>query len=347
MEPRPDIASVVILAAGQGKRMKSDLPKVLHSVCGLPMISHVLAAASYVAAARTVVVLGHGHEQVLPLLPSGVEIALQAQQLGTGHALLSASDRIPAGATLVLPGDTPLITGEALDALARAHRESGADATVLTMVLDDPTGYGRVVRDQDGRVLKIVEHRDATAEELAICEVNAGMYVLPAPQTFQLLRHAGMDNDQGELYLTDVVESLRVSGARVEASLIADPRLVLGVNSRVELADAERILGERIKQDWMLAGVTIVDPRFHHHRVHRDARSRRSDPSLHIAARRDLGRGWKRNRSLLDLDRHSGGEGLQASARGGGVCCSARWRDPRAAHSAHRHQKRRAGRRHR
>ena len=240
--------------------MKSDLPKVLHSVCGLPMLLHVLSAASAVGAEHTVVVLGHGHEQVLPLLPSGVEVALQAQQLGTGHALLSASGQIPEGAMLVLPGDTPLITGAALEALVRAHAESGAAVTVLTMVLDDPTGYGRVVRDADGQVLRIVEHRDASAEELAICEVNTGMYVLPAPESFQLLRQTSMDNDQGELYLTDVVELLRAAGARVQASIIADPRLVLGVNSRVELADAERILGERIKEEWMIAGVTLIDP---------------------------------------------------------------------------------------
>jgi bifunctional UDP-N-acetylglucosamine pyrophosphorylase/glucosamine-1-phosphate N-acetyltransferase len=260
LEPCSDIASVVILAAGQGKRMKSDLPKVLHSVCGLPMLSHVLSAAASVGAEHTVVVLGHGHERVLPLLPRGVQVALQAQQLGTGHALLSASDHMPEGAMLVLPGDTPLISGEALTGLARAHAASGATATVLTMVLEDPTGYGRVVRDADGQVSRIVEHRDASVEELAIREVNAGMYVLPAPETFELLRRNGMDNDQGELYLTDVVEALRGSGARVEASIIGDPRLVLGVNSRVELADAERILGERIKRDWMIVGVTLIDP---------------------------------------------------------------------------------------
>jgi bifunctional UDP-N-acetylglucosamine pyrophosphorylase / glucosamine-1-phosphate N-acetyltransferase len=240
--------------------MRSDLPKVLHSVCGLPMLLHVLSAASQVGAARTVVVLGHGYEQVLPILPPEVEVALQERQLGTGHALLSASDKIADGAILVLPGDTPLVTGQALSGLARAHRESGAAATVLTMVLEDPTGYGRVVRGEDGEVLRIVEHRDASAEEFAIREVNTGMYVLPAPESLELLRHSGMDNDQGELYLTDVVEALRASGARVGASIVADPRLVLGVNSRVELAEAERIMGERLKQEWMIAGVTLVDP---------------------------------------------------------------------------------------
>lgn len=250
----------MVLAAGQGKRMKSDLPKVLHPVCGVPMLLHVLSAASEVGAKRMVVVLGHGHELVRPLLSAGVEVALQAQQLGSGHALLSGSDVIPEGSMLVLPGDTPLVTGAALKGLARAHADSGASATVLTMILEDPTGYGRVVRDQDGSVLKIVEHRDASPEELAICEVNTGMYVLPAPETLEILRRAGTDNDQGELYLTDVVEALRTAGARVGASVVADPRLVLGVNSRVELADAERILGERIKKGWMIAGVTIVDP---------------------------------------------------------------------------------------
>ena len=189
--------------------MKSDLPKVLHLVCGKPMLLHVLGAAADVDAARTVVVLGHGHDQVEPYLPAGCVVALQEQQLGTGHAVLCAAEQILPGLFLVLAGDTPLITGDVLRALVDHHRSSGAAATVLTMDLDDPTGYGRVVRDASGDLVKIVEHRDATDEERQIREVNSGMYVLPAPLALEILGEVGADNDQGEIYLTDVIAGLR------------------------------------------------------------------------------------------------------------------------------------------
>jgi bifunctional UDP-N-acetylglucosamine pyrophosphorylase/glucosamine-1-phosphate N-acetyltransferase len=159
-----------------------------------------------------------------------------------------------------VPGDTPLVTGDALAALVEEHEASNAVATVLTMVLDDPSGYGRVIRFPDGSVARIVEQRDANETELAVREVNTGMYILPAPLALEILRTVGSDNDQGEIYLTDVVAGLRSRGERVAASLIADPRLVLGVNSPVELAEAEAVLGERLKNEWMLAGATIIDP---------------------------------------------------------------------------------------
>jgi bifunctional UDP-N-acetylglucosamine pyrophosphorylase / glucosamine-1-phosphate N-acetyltransferase len=254
------IDSVVILAAGQGKRMKSNLPKVLHPVCGMPMLLHVLKAARAVEAQRIVVVLGHGHEQVSPYLPEDCVVALQERQLGTGHAVLAAAGQILPGHLLVLPGDTPLVTGEALKALARDHERSGAAATVLTMDLDDPTGYGRVVRDAGGSVLRIVEDRDATPDELAIREVNSGMYVLPVPLALQILNEVGSDNDQQEIYLTDVIAGLRKRGEKVAASKVADPSLVLGVNSIDELAQAQAIMARRLPKNEGLAATTDACP---------------------------------------------------------------------------------------
>jgi len=240
------IATVLVLAAGQGKRMQSDLPKVVHQVCGRPMLLHVLAAARAVHPDRIVVVLGHGYEKVLPFLPSDCVVALQDRQLGTGHAVLAAAAELLPGDMLVLPGDTPLVTGEALAALARDHAQSGATATVLTMDLDDPTGYGRIVRGDDGSLLRIVEHRDATEAERAIVEVNSGMYILPAVESIEVLRAVGSDNDQQEIYLTDVISGLRERGRTVAASKIADPTLVLGVNTREQLAEVEAIMMSRL-----------------------------------------------------------------------------------------------------
>ncbi len=236
------IATVVVLAAGQGKRMKSELPKVLHPVCGEPMLLHVLTAAREVSAERLVIVLGHGHSQVEPYLPAGCRVALQEQQLGTGHAVLCAAGQILPGPLLVLAGDTPLITGGLLRTLVEHHQRSGAMATVLTMGLPDPAGYGRVVRDETGDVVKIVEHRDATPAEREICEVNSGMYILPSPLALDILAEVGSDNDQGEIYLTDVIAGLRRRGERVAACKAQDASLLLGVNSREELALAEEIM---------------------------------------------------------------------------------------------------------
>ncbi len=256
----PPIAAVVVLAAGLGTRMKSDLPKVLHKVCGLPLVRHVLRAAAPLGAGKTVVVLGHGHERVRPLLPVGCAVALQETQRGTGHALLSAASELPDGSILVVPGDTPLLTAEALRALVEGHRVSGAVATVLTMRLEDPTGYGRVLRDDEGRVMKIVEHRDAGPDQLSVNEVNSGMYVLPARQALAILQRVGTANAQGEVYLTDVIEHLVEEGAPVAAVVADDAASLLGVNTRAELAQAEIIMNDRLCRMWMQVGVTIERP---------------------------------------------------------------------------------------
>lgn len=237
-----DIRCVVVLAAGQGKRMKSDLPKVLHPVCGRPMLLHVLEAARSVGAERIVVVLGHGHEQVRPYLAADIVVALQKEQLGTGHAVLAAAEQILPGPMLIMPGDTPLITGGALRDLVEEHTRARSAATVLTMELDDPTGYGRVIRDAEGSVARIVEHRDAEPDELLVHEVNSSIYVLPSAETLEILAATGTDNDQNEVYLTDVVAGLVSQGQRVAAAKVSDPVLVLGVNSREELAEVERLM---------------------------------------------------------------------------------------------------------
>lgn len=234
-----------MLAAGQGKRMNSDLPKVLHPVCGRPMLLHVLEAAEAVGTERVIVVVGHGRRLVESHLPAGVSVAFQDRQLGTGHAVLAAGPLILPGLFLVLCGDTPLLTGESLRGLVTGHTRSGAGATVLTMELDDPAGYGRVIRDLDGSVSRIVEHRDASPKELAVREVNSGIYVLPAPLALEVLEQVGTDNDQGEIYLTDVIAGLRERGERVAAHKIADATVVLGVNSPEELAAAEALMMAR------------------------------------------------------------------------------------------------------
>lgn len=254
------IATIVVLAAGLGTRMKSSLPKVMHPVCGIPLLSHVLAAADAIGARRRVVVLGHGQSLVETILPAGWEVALQERQRGTGDALLAAAAFVDDGPVLVLSGDTPLVTADVLQTLVATHEDSGAAATVMTMELDRPDGYGRIVRDAAGDVAYIVEHRDAGEEQRALREVNAGMYVLPGVAALDLLRAAGSDNDQGEVYLTDVVAGLRRRGARVGAYRVADPAVALGVNSRVDLAQAQQLMRARICREWMLAGVTIEDP---------------------------------------------------------------------------------------
>lgn len=241
--------------------MRSALPKVLHEVCGLPLLAHVLAAVEATGAGRIVVVLQPGQEEaVAPFLPPRALIAIQRTQRGTGDALLAAAVHVADGPMLVVPGDTPLLTEAALRGLIEARGEEGADAAVLSMVVPDPTGYGRVVRDAAGEVERIVEHRDATEVERGIREVNAAAYVLPGAETVELLHGLETDNEQGELYLTDVVAALRGRGRRVVIHVAADYRDALGINTRVELAEAQTIMRERILRRWMLEGVTVEDP---------------------------------------------------------------------------------------
>jgi bifunctional UDP-N-acetylglucosamine pyrophosphorylase/glucosamine-1-phosphate N-acetyltransferase len=209
------------------------------------MILHVLDAVRVVGAEKVIVVLGHGHEQVRRHLPADVAVVLQERQLGTGHAVLAAAPEILPGPTLVIPGDTPLLTGEALQALVKEHFHRRATATVLTAEREDPKGYGRVIRAGDGSLERIVEDRDATPEESAVREVNSSVYVLPVPEALEILRRVGSHNAQGEIYLTDVVAGLRGAGELVAAHRVGDPTFVFGVNFQEELAEAERLMVSR------------------------------------------------------------------------------------------------------
>ena len=250
--------TVVILAAGQGTRMRSRTPKVLHDLCGQPMIAWPLAAALAAGAGKVVVIDGpqrplEGH------LPDGVELAVQPEANGTGGAVQAAVAHLGDGPVLVLNGDVPLVTAEALADLIEAHAAGGAQATVASMELDDPTGYGRVVRREDGSVERVVETKvegDATAEQLAIREVNAGVYAFDGAALKDALERLTPDNAQGELYLPSTLELLD----RVAAHQIDDPTLLLGVNDRVDLARVRALAQARIHREHMRAGVTIVDP---------------------------------------------------------------------------------------
>jgi bifunctional UDP-N-acetylglucosamine pyrophosphorylase / glucosamine-1-phosphate N-acetyltransferase len=258
---RPDCAAV-ILAAGKSTRMKSRLPKPLHPLCGLPLSRHVVEACRAAGVFRTVVVIGHEADAVRLGLGDDLEYALQEQQRGTGDAARAAENALSGfdGTVLVLAGDVPLLRTETLQRMIEHHRATGASATLLTAFLDDPTGYGRIVRKADGTVARIVEHKDATAEERAIKEWNPSIYCFQTRDLFAALRDVQPNNVQGEYYLTDVIGLLAAGGRRVEAVSTDDPREVLGVNSRVDLAEVGRILRERILIDLMLSGVTITDP---------------------------------------------------------------------------------------
>ena len=255
--------TVLILAAGEGTRMQSDTPKVLHPICGRPMIGWPIMAAQEAGAGRIVVVDGP-QRRLEGELPDGVELAVQEEPNGTGDAVRSAAGHIAAGDTvLVLYGDVPLITAEAITALAQAHDESGAAATMATMELEDPTGYGRVIRASDGSVERVVETKtpgDATPEEEAIREVNTGIYAFAGGDLVEALGRLTSDNAQGELYLPDVLPLLRADGKLIAAHVVTDATLTLGVNSRVDLARVRALAQARIQREHALAGVTIVDP---------------------------------------------------------------------------------------
>ncbi|HEX6989215.1 MAG TPA: bifunctional UDP-N-acetylglucosamine diphosphorylase/glucosamine-1-phosphate N-acetyltransferase GlmU [Bacillota bacterium] len=251
----------VILAAGQGTRMRSDLPKVLHPLAGRPMVRHVVAAVRGAGVDQVIAVVGHQAQRVIETLGDGVRYVRQEQQLGTGHAVRCAQ-AAAAGAerVLVVPGDTPLLTARSLTALLRRQAESGAVATLLTAVVADPRGYGRVVRDHAGRLQRIVEEADANPGELSIREINAGVAVFEARALFAALDRVTADNRQAEYYLWDVVPLLQAEGGLVEALPVDDPDDVLGINDRLALARAEAVLRRRIGEQWMHQGVTLIDP---------------------------------------------------------------------------------------
>ncbi len=260
---------VIVLAAGEGKRMRSATPKVLHAIAGRSLIGHVLEAASAVDPAHVVVVIGHGRDQVLAHLEEvapWVDTVVQEEQRGTGHAVrialaaLASAHALAAMPVVVLSGDTPLLTGTTVRRLVDEQREGGAAATILTAVLDDPTGYGRIVRGDEGSVEAIVEHRDASAEVRGIDEINAGMYVFDPVVLAPALERLTMGNDQGEEYLTDVIELLRAEGQLVAGLVVDDSHEILGVNDRVQLAEAAGLMRDRINVHWMRQGVSILDP---------------------------------------------------------------------------------------
>lgn len=242
--------------------MKSRLPKPLHPLCGLPLTRHVVDACAEAGVTRRIVVIGHEAELVRQGLGDDLEYAYQLEQKGSGHAVSCAMPDLEGfdGDVLVLAGDVPLLTSETIARLLEHHRATQAAATLLTAFLDDPTGYGRIVRKADGSVARIVEHKDASSEERAIQEWNPSIYCFRADALRSALPRIQPNNVQGEYYLTDAIGILSGEGARVEAVAVADNREVLGVNTRVELALVGSILRERILRRLMLGGVTIVDP---------------------------------------------------------------------------------------
>ncbi len=259
----PTAPTVVILAAGEGTRMRSSLPKVLHPVCGRPMIAWTVQAAQD-AGAGAVVVVDNPKRRLADVLAPGVETAIQERPLGTGDAVRAATPFIdPGQPVVVLAGDVPLITAEAIRALATAHAGAGAAATIATMVLDDASGYGRVVRGEDGTVERVVETKvagDATEAELAIREVNTGILAFDGGKLLDALPQLRAANAQGELYLPDTLPVLRAGGERIVAHVITDPTLTLGVNDRVDLAEVTRHAQRRILEDHMRNGVTFRHP---------------------------------------------------------------------------------------
>ncbi|HTO11428.1 MAG TPA: bifunctional UDP-N-acetylglucosamine diphosphorylase/glucosamine-1-phosphate N-acetyltransferase GlmU [Candidatus Binatia bacterium] len=254
-----DGLTTVVLAAGEGKRMRSRTPKVLHELCGRPLISYPLRLAQTLAD-RVVLVVGPNADGVRALAGDGVAIAQQRERLGTGHALLQARQHCPAaGVLLVLAADMPLLLLETIERLLEHHRTSGAAATVLTAVVERPQGYGRVLR-QGGRVKRIVEDRDATDDQKKISEINTSVYCFDARRLWPALAEIKPDNDQGELYLTDVIGLLARAGAKVEAVTVADPVEAMGVNDRKQLAALATIQRRRILDRLMADGVTVLDP---------------------------------------------------------------------------------------
>ncbi|GAA1269837.1 bifunctional UDP-N-acetylglucosamine diphosphorylase/glucosamine-1-phosphate N-acetyltransferase GlmU [Sphaerisporangium rubeum] len=261
--PRP--AAVIVLAAGEGTRMKSATPKVLHELCGRALVDHMLAAARGLAPERLIVVIGHAREQVQAhLAASGPDArpVVQEEQNGTGHAVRCVLEAVGAisGTVLVTYGDTPLLRTETLAELLATHAGEGNAVTVLTAEVPDPAGYGRIVRDASGAVLAIVEDRDATPEQRAIREMNSGVYAFDGLLLADAVKRVSTANAQGEEYLTDVLAILRQDGHRVGAYVAADHVEVEGVNDRVQLSFARRVLNDRLLEAHMRAGVTVVDP---------------------------------------------------------------------------------------
>jgi bifunctional UDP-N-acetylglucosamine pyrophosphorylase/glucosamine-1-phosphate N-acetyltransferase len=258
------LETVVVLAAGEGTRMKSSIPKVLHSISGRTLLGHVLHAVNGLNAKNVRIVVGAGRElvegHVKQIAPKATTV-FQEHRGGTGHATqLALADIKATGTVLVLAGDTPMLSSQSLAALLDVHHKGGFTASVMTAEHPDPTGYGRIIRGADGSLLRIVEERDATDEERAIYEVNSGVYAFDGAKLAAAIGKLKNDNSQGELYLTDVLEILRNDGGSIAAVLIEDFIEILGVNDRSQLAESAALLRDQINEGLMKAGVTIVDP---------------------------------------------------------------------------------------
>jgi len=270
------MTDVLILAAGLGTRMKSQRAKVLHELGGSPLIAHVLRAAFELAPGAVFTVVGHQAAEVeaavrdapagLTVLPGSavpeLNFVLQTEQRGTGHAVMAARQELArrGGRVVILPGDAPLIKSETLRRLIERHEKDRNDGTMLTVEMADPTGYGRIIKDNEGSFLRIVEQKDGSPEELAVKEVGVSIYCFNTAVLIEALDHLNTDNAQGEYYLTDVPKIMQSQGRRVGLALHSDSEEVAGINTRVELAELERKLRERKLRELMLGGVTIIDP---------------------------------------------------------------------------------------
>ena len=241
-----DKFKAVILAAGKGTRMESDLPKVLHKVHGETMVHYVIKAAKDAGATDVIVIIGYQGQLVRREIYDVVDFVEQREQLGTGHAVKCARDMIGTeGDVIVLCGDTPLITAETIGKLREKHKSESNGVTVLSAIVDDPTGYGRIIRDAEGNFLKIVEHKDCTDEELKVNEINSGMYVFNAESLGFSLDKLTNDNSQGEYYLTDTIQIIKSAGLKVNAMPVDDINEILGVNTKQQLAEAEELMGNK------------------------------------------------------------------------------------------------------
>lgn len=254
--------SAVILAAGKGVRMQSQIPKVLHQVAGKPMVWYVLNAAKQAGIEKITLVVGHGRDMVEEALSGeNLRFVVQEQQLGTGHALMQARDSVnPDDTLVVLAGDTPLLEAATLRKLLEYHQEQGAEATVLSAVLPEPYGYGRIIRQADGGLERIVEEKDASPEEKQVAEINTGMYCFKASSVFAALSRINTSNAQGEYYLTDVLPILKNEGHEVAVLAVDEINQIHGINDRVQLAGAEQLIRQKKNRELMISGVSIMAP---------------------------------------------------------------------------------------
>ncbi|MDK2917735.1 MAG: bifunctional UDP-N-acetylglucosamine pyrophosphorylase / glucosamine-phosphate N-acetyltransferase [Candidatus Petromonas sp.] len=252
----------IILAAGAGTRMKSKIPKVLHKVAGVSMLEHVIDVIEEIKCSKKVVVIGHEADKVKEATEHrDIEYVLQEEQLGTGHAVMQAENLIgEQGNVIVLYGDTPLINAESIREFVENHIKEGFAASILTTEVDNPTGYGRIIRDDRGEVLKIVEEKDADSQQKKVKEINSGIYCFKAKDLKESLSGLNNNNNQGEYYLTDVIEILKNKGKKIGGYKLTDFTEIMGVNSRVQLAEAEKIMRKRILNKLMEEGVTIIGP---------------------------------------------------------------------------------------